>query len=500
MSTPTGSRVLDDLLNGGFPENRVMLLTGGPGTGKTTFGLQYLQEGLENDENCLFISTEQTPTELRQTYEAFEFDLDHDNLTLTTIHQTREELIETGEESLAITTLGDDEEDPFPGVPVPFETQYVGRLLERYADSDRVVLDSISGIAALADSQHAFRRAVLDLVRLFADDIGATTLFTAEEENGDSHEFSESTLLQFTTHGVVQLTHEQIRGTLHRYVRVSKMRGVDHDTGKHEFEMTRRGIEISSQRPARSPALRKEPLSTGVDGLDRICGGGIFPKQPVVLQHDGRIDVDPITTSIMCEAIEDGGGVVLFAPSHMGPDQLDDWLGDRVGSVRELLENDQLFVLDWFDSWDIDHQNIFPVHRGRLRGLLIGLDFFRDPLFRQLYQRIDRRRGDQTVVSIVYSETILQDLTPETIRFQVRWVQSNIFQDDDLLVVTHNPEVMDKRLAEFFVYDAVQVFNVWRESANMNYVSVEKSPTGVIGSSRLLENVEEPPFIRVRNG
>lgn len=499
MSTATGSDVLDGLLNGGFPEDRVVLLTGGPGTGKTTFGLQYLQEGLENGEKCLFISTEQTPTDLRRTYESFAFDLDHEDLTITTIHPTEKDLIETGEEALAISTLGGDETDPFPGVPVPFETKYVRKVLERYAECDRVVLDSVSGIAPLADTQHAFRRAVLDLVRVFAEEIGATTIFTAEEGNGDSHEFSESTLLQFTTHGVVQFTHEEIRGTLHRYVRVSKMRGIDHDTGKHEFELTPHGIDISPRNAAWSPTLGKDPLSTGIDGLDGICGGGIYPKQPVVLQHDGRIDIDPITTGIMCQAIEAGGGVVLFAPSHMGPGQLDEWLGDRVGSVVDLLDDDKLFVLDWFDSWNIDHENIFPVHRGKLRGFMINIDFVRDPLFRKLYQRIDRRRGDTTTVSVVYSETILQDLSPETIRFQARWVQSNIFHDDDHLVVTYNPEVMDKRLAEFFVYDAVQVFDVWRESTNMNYISVEKSPEGAIGSSRLLENVDEPPYIRVRN-
>lgn len=498
MPTPTGSSVLDELLAGGFPEGRVVLVIGGPGTGKTTFGLQYLQAGLEAGDRCLFVTTEQTPAELQDTYRSFAFDLDHDELTLVTIHQKPDDSFEDDELALTFTTVGE-EEEPFPGVPTPFTVRYLMKYLERYADHDRVVLDSVSGLASLAADTKEFRRAVLDLIWLFSDEFEATTVFTAEEAGGRAHEFAGSSLLEYTAHGVVRLFEAEVGDSLHRYLRVRKMRGVDHDRRKHEFKLTTDGLSISPQRPTSSPVYAQDPLSTGIDGLDEICGGGLFYKQPVVIQHDGRIDIDPLTTSIMCESIRNGGGAVLFAPAHLDAERLDGWMASRVGPARELLDDDRLFVLDWFDSWGIDHPNVFPIHRGRLRELLLRSGTLRDPLFRGLYKRIDRRRGDRDVVSIVYTETILHDLSPETIRFHARWVQPNIFHDEDVLVVTHNPAVMESRLVEFFAYDAVQVFDLWRESGNLNYVSVEKSPRGVIGDSRLVENTDEPPFLSVES-
>ncbi|AEN06540.1 circadian oscillation regulator KaiC-like protein [halophilic archaeon DL31] len=53
------------MLDGGYPEERAVLLTSTPGTGKSTLAMQFLQEGLQNGESWLFISTEQTVDELR---------------------------------------------------------------------------------------------------------------------------------------------------------------------------------------------------------------------------------------------------------------------------------------------------------------------------------------------------------------------------------------------------------------------------------------------------
>ncbi|MFB6304876.1 MAG: RAD55 family ATPase, partial [Haloferacaceae archaeon] len=61
----TGEPVLDGMLRGGLPENRAVLVTGGPGTGKSTLAMQFLQAGLERGETALYVSTEQTIEELR---------------------------------------------------------------------------------------------------------------------------------------------------------------------------------------------------------------------------------------------------------------------------------------------------------------------------------------------------------------------------------------------------------------------------------------------------
>lgn len=86
MSVSLGNSILDEMAGGGLPARRPVLVIGGPGTGKSTLGMQFLQTGLENGDNCLLISTEQTVAELRDSFEPFAFDFDHDNLTITTLH------------------------------------------------------------------------------------------------------------------------------------------------------------------------------------------------------------------------------------------------------------------------------------------------------------------------------------------------------------------------------------------------------------------------------
>ena len=78
----SGCAGLDQMLLGGFPKQRAILLSGGPGVGKSTLAMQFLQAGLENGEECLYVSTEQTTEELRSSFAPFEFDLHDENLTI----------------------------------------------------------------------------------------------------------------------------------------------------------------------------------------------------------------------------------------------------------------------------------------------------------------------------------------------------------------------------------------------------------------------------------
>ncbi|MCJ7429336.1 MAG: RAD55 family ATPase, partial [Candidatus Nanohaloarchaeota archaeon QJJ-5] len=72
-----GDPILNRMLNGGIPSNRTTLITGAAGTGKSTLAMQFLQEGLQNGEDCLYISTEQTPAEIQDAFSDFSFNLDH---------------------------------------------------------------------------------------------------------------------------------------------------------------------------------------------------------------------------------------------------------------------------------------------------------------------------------------------------------------------------------------------------------------------------------------
>ena len=71
----TGIVGLDYLLRGGVPANRIHLVEGHPGSGKTTFGLQFLLEGVQNGESCMYITLSETADELRANAASHGWDL-----------------------------------------------------------------------------------------------------------------------------------------------------------------------------------------------------------------------------------------------------------------------------------------------------------------------------------------------------------------------------------------------------------------------------------------
>jgi KaiC/GvpD/RAD55 family RecA-like ATPase len=118
-----GDPVLDEMLGGGVPASRAVLVTGGPGTGKSTLAMQFLQSGLAAGEDCLYVSTEQTIDELRDAFASFSFDVDHEHLTFASVHATLGRTIEADDE--VVPESLDDEEVLGPGFDAPFTGEYV---------------------------------------------------------------------------------------------------------------------------------------------------------------------------------------------------------------------------------------------------------------------------------------------------------------------------------------------------------------------------------------
>jgi hypothetical protein len=68
----TGLQKLDKLLGGGFPEKTVILLSGGPGTGKTLFGMNFLLDGARKGERCCYVSLSETKEEIIRACKSIE--------------------------------------------------------------------------------------------------------------------------------------------------------------------------------------------------------------------------------------------------------------------------------------------------------------------------------------------------------------------------------------------------------------------------------------------
>jgi circadian clock protein KaiC len=249
---------LDFVLDGGFPVDRVYLIEGDPGTGKTTLALQFLLEGVRRGEGALYVTLSETEQELHAVAASHGWSLDG-----VTIHELGSD--EGLRPDAQYTAFHPAEVELGDTMSTVFQT------FERVGPR-RVVFDSLSEMRLLARDPLRYRRQVLALKQFF---VGrhATVLLLDDRtaEGGDSQ-------LQSLANGVVRL--EQLSpeyGRSRRRLRVLKMRGVAFREGYHDFTIETGGLQVYARLVASEHhrSFLREGLSSGLPGLDRLLGGGL---------------------------------------------------------------------------------------------------------------------------------------------------------------------------------------------------------------------------------
>lgn len=293
----TGISGLDDILVGGLARDRVYLLEGSPGTGKTTTAMSFLRAGAELGEASLYITLSETEDELRDTAKAHGWSLK--GITIFELVPPESLLDEQQQQSLLYSSdleLGE-------------TTRMIFEAVERLQPS-RVVIDSLSEIRLLAQSSLRYRRQVLALKHYFAKQ-GATVLLlddlTTESLDKTVHSVA---------HGVVRL--EELApeyGAERRRVRVVKYRGRKVRGGYHDFTIRTGGLEVyprlvSSEHRRK---FKREPLPSGVEGLDAILGGGVERGSSCLILGPAGTGKSLIALYFVLSAIRRGEKAALFA-------------------------------------------------------------------------------------------------------------------------------------------------------------------------------------------
>ncbi|MFC7166658.1 ATPase domain-containing protein [Halospeciosus flavus] len=482
MVATTGDDVLDRILGGGIPDERSVVVTGGPGTGKSTLAMQFLQAGLENGEQGLFITTEQTVDELRDTFAPFDFDLDHSDLTVTSLHARPGAHFEEDEDEMTLTNL--EGQNIFSAeFPVPFRPQYVRRFLDRFGPVDRVAFDSLSGLRPMSTDTASFRRALLDLIRLFTDDFGATTVLTSERDSDVPDEWGGG--IDYAVHGVVEARRAPVGSDFRTFVRVPKLRGVDHDT--REFGVVfDTGFDVVSRSQPTSNAVTR--LQTGIEGVDDLLGGGIVRGGTATLLHDGRATLDEILASIYLHRIQQGEQLVLIPHVTMTPDRASSVVEEFGTTLDALLDADAMVVVDVHDVWNVDHENV------------VVPDVDADAPLREAFEDV-RRRRDESDGPVVVSKNLTalyQTIDDTKLRDLRYWIEGGFLGPDDVVVVVVNQRSLPEQLVEFYVDAARQCLRTWVHDTGTQVLAYEKGPGECVGGSRFVEFVEEAPFVRVR--
>lgn len=492
-STPrisTGVEQLDRMLHGGYPKQRPILVEGEPGAGKSTLAMQFLQEGLENGEECLFVSTEQTREELEDSFGPFPYDLDHERLTVSSLH------VQTGraDEDLYGTTVEKNygkEESGFvlrtleggqfvDEHQVSFTGSNVRQYLSRIDSCDRVVLDSVSGLSTMATDFEAFRRATLDLIRLFSDTFGATSVLTTEAGvPGDDR-----SLLRYNTHGAIRLTRESVAGRTIRFLRVEKMRGIDHDTRRYKLRIdAETGVSLHPRRRSRTEALNPHGVQpTGVPGLDDLLGGGLGMAVPTFIEHDGLADVEMLIAAMLNRAVAEGFDIAVLASPEWTCDVLDTflWVDETVDS---LMADDRLFVVCGSPREKMASANVF-----HLSETVTATDYYE-----MLAEIADR--SQHPVWTIVDLEAQLDFFDAADIRSVWRNSVSGVVDKSDTIVVLSNRNVDTGGMAEFVDDISPQKLSLTMDEDGLTYARLEQSKTGSPGAVRVADYTDEPPYV-----
>jgi circadian clock protein KaiC len=255
----TGVPGFDEILAGGLPRDRIYLLQGDPGVGKTTLGLQFLREGARRGERCLYIALSETESEIRSVTESHGWTLDG---------------IEIVELSALDQSAGLEAENTL-FEPAEVELHETTRMLLAHVERtkpDRVVFDSLSELRLLAQSALRYRRQILGLKQYFADK--KTTVLLLDDRTSESHDQQ----LQSLAHGVISLEQvAPIYGEDRRRIRIGKLRGVKFRGGHHDFAIRTGGAVVFPRlvAAAHGASFADETIPSGVEGLDRLLGGGV---------------------------------------------------------------------------------------------------------------------------------------------------------------------------------------------------------------------------------
>jgi circadian clock protein KaiC len=255
----TGVEGLDDILCGGLPANRIYLLKGDPGVGKTTLALQFLLEGANRGEAGLYFTLSETKEELEITAESHGWDLKKINVfELSAIEEN----------------LKREAENTFFN-PSDVELNRTTKTLLDEVDRikpTRVVFDSLSEMRMLAETPLRYRRQILRLKQYFAGR-KCTVLFLDDNSSGAGDLQVES-----IAHGVLQLRRSLPEyGIMRRQLQVDKIRGVRFREGYHDYNIETGGLKIFPRLVAAEHHVefKHESFSSGIRGLDLLLGGGL---------------------------------------------------------------------------------------------------------------------------------------------------------------------------------------------------------------------------------
>lgn len=237
--SPTGIQGLDELLNGGIPNGRVVLVVGGPGSGKTTLASQFLYKGITDyNENGIFVSIDEGKEHYYSEMSSFNWNFaqaekDRKFAFLDATKMSRAAMLR---ERMNLETKS-----------LRGKQLQIDKLIEKIEslideiDAKRVVIDTLATLFHRFPDPIERRVAIIDLIESLSE-LKITTLITTEL--GRLSLDREVTVEEYQSHGVIMMQTLFSSGTTSRALQVVKMRGTKTNSNLVPYRIDNSGIEI----------------------------------------------------------------------------------------------------------------------------------------------------------------------------------------------------------------------------------------------------------------
>lgn len=258
----TGISSFDIIAKGGLPRNRTTLISGTAGSGKTIFAVQFLAAGIELGTPGVFVTFEESASDIRKNMRSFGWDL-------------------AKWEAEGLLAFVDASPDPEID-SVESGGFDLGALLARVkhavkkVNAERVAVDSLGAVFSQFSDQSIVRSELFRIASALKS-IGVTAVLTAERTDDYGH-IARFGVEEFIADNVMILRNVLEDESRRRTIEILKFRGCDHQKGEYPFTIVPDGGVIVIPLSAMQLSMKSSDvrISSGNDELDAMCGGGLF--------------------------------------------------------------------------------------------------------------------------------------------------------------------------------------------------------------------------------
>ncbi|MEO0373616.1 MAG: ATPase domain-containing protein [Cyanobacteria bacterium P01_A01_bin.17] len=323
----TGIEGLDQLLKGGIPLGRSLILSGVSGTGKTTFALQFLVEGAKRQEKGLLLSFEETRDRLYRSAAGFGWDL--------------ASLEEQG--VLRVIFV------PQTDIRIEEQLELLIQEVEEF-NPRRLVVDSLSVFLYRVQDPAIQREKTFQLATLMQR-VGGVGILISDIPANDINRLSRFGVEETIADGTIVLSTKVFEKRRQRYLEVFKMRAADYVAGHHRMKITSTGIQVFFLQKDRIATSDPNLLDLKLvfQPLQNLFQGALPLNSTWLLRGESGLGKSTLACQFVMEGLRNQASVLYVGTDVSTPQSLKalEMLGS---SPRSYLESGQLVMLDVFGT------------------------------------------------------------------------------------------------------------------------------------------------------